>query len=188
MIARSLEPNAAGAVDAVPRRRALEDSDRLAAIADLRFRDRDVTARLTALVEQAARAMSMPIALCNIVLDDAQVFVAARGLDGTWMAEVGGTPVEWAFCANVIERGEPFVVTDATEDPVLAVNPLVVEDGIRSYLGVPLTDRGGATVGSLCTIDMQPRDFDEDDLAVLRDLADAARRVLDDAHGTEDQD
>lgn len=167
----------ASPTDTPARRAVLNDNDRLTALSELSLDDKTV-AELTQLVQDAGRRLRMPIALCNLVLDDAQVFVATVGIDGTWLDDVGGTPVEWAFCANVVERNEPFVVEDATQDPVLATNPLVVHDNIRSYLGVPLADASGNVMGSLCTIDGQERTFSEHDLAILRELADTAQQLL----------
>ena len=42
-----------------------------------------------------------------------------------------------------------------------------------AYLGVPLITRRGETLGSLCAIDHQPREWTERDRAVLKDLASA---------------
>ena len=36
-------------------------------------------------------------------------------------------------------------------------NPVVDEIGIRSYLGAPLIDRTGTTLGTICIVDLEPR-------------------------------
>lgn len=176
MSTRTTSP-AASPSDSPARRAVLADPERLTALTALKL-DPDTVAGLQELVAEVGERLGMPIALCNLLLDDAQVFVATRGLEGTWLSDVGGTPSEWAFCTNVVERNAPFVVEDATQDPVLAVNPLVVHDNVRSYLGVPLTDGWGTVVGSMCTLDAVPRTFSGADLAVLRELATAAERLL----------
>jgi hypothetical protein len=49
-------------------------------------------------------------------------------------------------------------------------NPLVTgTPGIRSYAGRPLAAPNGATIGTLCLIDTQPRSLEPDELALLGD-------------------
>jgi len=56
-------------------------------------------------------------------------------------------------------------------DPRFADNPLVTgEPRIRFYAGYPLRLRGGTSPGSLCIIDVRPRDIDQTKLDVLKDL------------------
>ena len=128
---------------------------------------------LDEIVRKAAERLGTEIALVSIVLDMAQVFVASHGLQG-WLAEVGGTPIEWSFCRNAVESRSPFVVDDAEHDPRVAGNPLVEVDGIRCYAGVPLITDGGHAVGTLCAMGFAPHSFDEDALAVLHVLGASA--------------
>jgi len=46
----------------------------------------------------------------------------------------------------------PFVVVDARTDPLLADNPVVTEDGVVAYLGVPLRAPDGEVLGALCAV------------------------------------
>ena len=56
-------------------------------------------------------------------------------------------------------------------------NPLVTgEPGIRFYAGCPLTVPNGSKLGTLCLIDIKPRGLDEEDRALLHDLARMAGR------------
>ena len=65
-----------------------------------------------------------------------------------------------------------MVVPDATLDPRFADNPLVTgPPWIRFYAGAPLRLPGGARVGTLCAIDVVPREADDIDVAVLRTLS-----------------
>ncbi|HCN95742.1 MAG TPA: sensor domain-containing diguanylate cyclase, partial [Leclercia sp.] len=53
-----------------------------------------------------------------------------------------------------------------------ADNPLATDDDpVRFYAGYPLHLPNGATVGSLCIIDHQPRQFSTSDVEALADLA-----------------
>ena len=55
---------------------------------------------------------------------------------------------------------------------------MVLNDpGIRFYAGCPLTV-GGHKLGTLCIIDKKPRDFGEEDINALKDLASMVEREL----------
>ncbi len=146
------------------------DRDRLQEIADLGVASPEVDLILQEITSEAATRLGMPISLVSVVLDEAQFFAAAHGLDG-WLAETRGTPVEWSFCANSVRSREPFVVENAETHPVTSDNPLVTEDGIRCYAGIPLISSKGFALGTLCVLGKEHRSFDESDLDLLRDLA-----------------
>jgi signal transduction protein with GAF and PtsI domain len=71
----------------------------------------------------------------------------------------------------VVSSGAPLVVADAREDPLLRTNPGVVENGVVAYLGVPLVDAGDHTLGTLCVIDSQPRQWSAAEVETVRELA-----------------
>lgn len=148
----------------------LRDPARLAEIAALGLTPGEVDAVLQQTVDEAAAALNLPTALVSIVMGEAQYFAAERGLSG-WMAEAHGTPVEWSFCANAVQSGEPFVVEDATRHPLLADNPLVRFENLTCYAGIPLITATGHVLGTLCVIGYEPRSFTEDELDKLRVLA-----------------
>src|SRR5690349_8260946 len=115
----------------------IHSPERLAVIGGIDLDDAELQRRLNAIAERTATRLHLPISLVSIVLDTAQVFLGAHGLHG-WLADAGGTPVEWSFCANAVTSGRPYVVPDAAADPRQATNPLVTADGIRSYAGIPI--------------------------------------------------
>jgi phosphoserine phosphatase RsbU/P len=119
--------------------------------------------RVTAL---AARHFGVPIAIVSIVDSDRIWFKSAHGLD---VAEVGR---DAGLCASAILQDGPWIVEDAAIDPRTLANPLVAgEMGLRFYAGVPLTTGDGHNLGTLCLIDAQPRELDEDEAATLADMA-----------------
>jgi hypothetical protein len=68
-----------------------------------------------------------------------------------------------------------LVVQDTTANPLFADNPFVREGGLRFYAGVPLIERFGRALGTLCILDMRPRVFKYFDLELLSLLA---KRVM----------
>ncbi|HEX8903585.1 MAG TPA: GAF domain-containing protein [Longimicrobiaceae bacterium] len=153
-----------------PGKTAFGDADRLREIADLDLLTPEVDAILQRTVEEAAARLHLPMSMVTVVLDEAQFFAAHHGLTG-WMAEARGTPVEWSFCANAVASREPFVVEDATTHPAVRDNPLVANDGIRCYAGIPLISSRGHALGTLCVIGTEARTFTGEDLDALRALA-----------------
>ncbi|MET3445469.1 GAF domain-containing protein [Ralstonia sp. 1138] len=114
----------------------------------------------------ACHALGVPMALVSIVDDRRQWFKSRHGLD------VRETPRDWAFCTYAIQGTEPFIVEDAAADPLFANNPLVTgHPFIRFYAGVPLLDRSGYALGTLCVLDVVPRQIDAAQIADLQDLA-----------------
>jgi diguanylate cyclase (GGDEF)-like protein len=58
-------------------------------------------------------------------------------------------------------------------------NPLVTGDpGIRFYAGQPLVVPNGAKLGTLCLIDTRPRELDDEERDLLRDLAHMAEQEI----------
>jgi GAF domain-containing protein len=151
----------------------LRDPARLAEIAALGLTAAEVDEALQQTVDEAAAALSLPTALVSIVMGEAQYFAAHHGLTG-WLQEARGTPIEWSFCANAVRTGEPFVVEDATAHPLVKDIPLVHLDDVRCYAGIPLVTSTGHALGTLCVIGTEPRSFTEQDLDVLRALAEKA--------------
>ena len=122
--------------------------ERLQEIADLGLTRPEVDAELRDIAARAAESLGLPIGIVSIVLDRAQYFAAGHGLQG-WLAEVRGTPVEWSFCVNAVRSREPFVVEDALENPLVSDSPLVRQEGLRCYAGIPLITSRGHVLGTL---------------------------------------
>jgi len=113
----------------------------------------------------AARFLNVPISTITIVDRDRIWFKSTVGLEAEQIDRVPG------LCASAILQYEPWVVNDASVDPRTLENPLVRgELGLRFYVGIPLTTRGGYNLGTLNVIDSEPRDVTAEELATLQDL------------------
>jgi diguanylate cyclase (GGDEF)-like protein len=119
--------------------------------------------RITRLAKSALHA---PIALVSLVDKNRQWFKSRQGLD------VSETPRELSFCTYAIQGEDPLIVPDTLGDARFCEHPLVIgEPKIRSYVGVPLLTHDGHRLGTLCVIDQEPRQFSEDQVNILIDLA-----------------
>jgi GAF domain-containing protein len=83
----------------------------------------------------------------------------------------------------VAAADEVLVCEDVTKDPRFADNPLILEKGIRFYAGAPLRTSDGVVLGSLCVIDMEPRQFSEADRDRLQAMADEVMAGLERTRG-----
>ena len=128
---------------------------------------------LDRLARLASHLLDVPVALVSLVDDRAQYFPGLHGLGG-WAGAARQTPLSHSFCQHVVTTDAPLVVADARTDPRVATNGAVADLGVVAYCGVPIRTEDGHVLGSLCAIDGAPRAWDDRDLAVLRELADAA--------------
>ncbi|MGK2905533.1 MAG: sensor domain-containing diguanylate cyclase [Desulfuromonadales bacterium] len=90
-----------------------------------------------------------------------------------WRANPGGLTHE------ILDRGELFVIKD-TETSDFFNNPLVIEEGIRSLIAVPLKIQK-RTIGILYLDDFKPREFLEEKLELLSILTSFATMSIDHA-------
>ena len=119
-----------------------------------------------ALAELAAHIADTPISLVSLIDCNRQWFKATHGID------VAESPRDLAFCSHVVHNGTQVIIADTRLDPRVADNPFVTSaPHFLSYAGFPLTTADGFTVGTLCVVDYQPRNFSPVQLKMLSLLA-----------------
>ena len=117
-----------------------------------------------------AERLVAPVALVSLVDLDGQVFPGAFGLAEPWEAE-RWTPLTHSFCQYVVTSGDPLVVANSNDEPLVADNQAVMDLGVIAYAGVPLRTGAGPVVGAMCAIDHRPRQWTPSDLAQLNGIA-----------------
>lgn len=153
--------------------RPADEAERLDVLRTLSILDTDPEERFDRLTRMARRMFGVPISLVSIVDADRQWFKSRQGLDAE------ETPRELSFCGHAILGDDVFQVPDAMADARFRDNPLVTDDPkIRFYAGCPIRVHGGFKMGTLCLIDTRPREFADEDRALLRDLAAMAEQEL----------
>ncbi|MEG3163697.1 PAS domain-containing protein [Sphingomonas sp. PB2P19] len=111
-----------------------------------------VSGQLDDIVAFAAELCATPVALVSLVEEEYQRFLARAGTD------LESTPRSQSFCAHAMLGADVMQVSDATQDPRFADNPLVTgAPFIRFYAGAPLVSSEGVPLGALCVIDAEPR-------------------------------
>jgi GAF domain-containing protein len=156
--------------DTVPTddRPALPDKTPLPAAPDLKF---DSMAAL------ARRVLKVPVALVSLVDRTHQVMPGAVGLPESWQ-EQRSTPLSQSICQFVVLDAAPVVITDTRVEPRVRDNLALTDVDVVAYAGMPLVDLDGGVVGSLCAIDSRPREWSEEELDTLADLAGACSAEL----------
>lgn len=153
-----------------------DEFTRNASLRALNILDTAVEERFDRLTRLASRVFDVPIALVSLVDANRQWFKSCVGLDTT------GTARDISFCGHAILGEGAFVISDAALDSRFHDNPLVTgEPYVRFYAGYPLRIGGAAgssAIGTLCLIDSEPRDFSDDQIDTLRDLARMAEQEL----------
>lgn len=148
------------------RRQNWDESDRLALLQRYRILDTPPEPAFDDLVQLAARNCEVPIALITLVDDRRQWFKAELGLG------VRETPLDASICAKVILTPGVTVIPDLTQDRRFDCNPLVSGDPhLRFYAGATLRAPEGLPLGTLCVLDVRPRDLSQDQVMTLQALA-----------------
>ena len=140
--------------------------ERLAALHALDILDTPPEERFDRITRLAAALFDMPISTVTMIDEDRQWHKSCVGVTGR------EDPRSVSFCSVAIQTPAPLLVPDARKDPRFASNPLVTGPPfIRFYAGQPVSTTDGFRVGTLCVIDQRPREFDAEQVALLRDLA-----------------
>ncbi|NNC72248.1 MAG: sensor domain-containing diguanylate cyclase [Sphingomonadaceae bacterium] len=143
-----------------------DEAGRLSALMQLDVLDSATEQPFESIADLVRQVLKVPICAVSLVDVDRQWFKARRGLDVTETAR------DFSFCTHAINGTVPFIVADATKDPLFSNNPLVTGGPkIRSYAGIPLTTPDGYNIGTLCAIDIVPRKFSKDEISILASFA-----------------
>jgi GAF domain-containing protein len=143
------------------------EEQRLAAVRRYEILDTPQDGAFDRITRLASTMLGTPIAIVTIVDHDRIWFKSTAGLEG--VEQIDRDP---GLCASAILSNEPWIVNDASVDPRALANPLVAGDfGLRFYAAVPLRTGDGFNLGTLCVIDREARELDDDQVQVLEDLA-----------------
>ena len=145
---------------------------RLESVTDAALSRLEVSDLLDELLDRVRSLLEVDTAA--ILLLDAHsrqlVATAARGLEEEVRAGFR-IAVGRGFAGRIAQTRRPVRLTDVT--PTDVVNPILLEKGIRSLLGVPIL-AGRDLVGVLHVGTLAPRLFGDDDLRLLEMVADRA--------------
>ncbi|MGS2616623.1 PP2C family protein-serine/threonine phosphatase [Micromonospora sp. LZ34] len=153
----------------------IQDDERLRrieAVTDATLSRLDVADLFDELLERVRDLLGVDTAA--ILLLDAHarqlVATAAKGLEEE-VRQGFRVSIGRGFAGRIALTQRPVVIADVTPGEV--VNPVLLQIGLRSLLGVPMFARG-QVVGVLHVGTLQPRNFTDDDVRLLELVADRA--------------
>jgi signal transduction protein with GAF and PtsI domain len=133
-----------------------------------------------------AESVGAPFAMVNFIDEDRQYFAGlyAGGAEASSSNVDRVMDRDHGYCPHVVARRLPLVLDDVCDYPRFAGNPVVDEIGIRSYLGAPIIDRSGTTLGTICIVDREQRPWGRPGLEFIKAKASELTELI---HRREDR-
>lgn len=147
---------------------ALTDPARLAAVQRLGLFDPRGDETLDHLTTLARSALRVAVAALAVTDGERHGFKSAAGT-----AASEDSPLARSPCSDVIETRQPLAIDDASESTLERDRRSLAELGFPAYAGAPVRSRDGHVVATLCALDRTKRRWQEEDLALLEQLAGA---------------
>lgn len=146
---------------------------RLAAIGELERYVRENDAPMASLARQAAMMSGTSIGLVSLMEEFDQHVIGKFGID------LNRVDRRNTICTHTILQPDVLVVEDTALDARFQNLPAVAgEPHFRFYAGAPIFDATGLPLGTVCAIDMQPRDLSSRSLYALQRIAVLAATLL----------
>jgi diguanylate cyclase (GGDEF)-like protein len=143
-----------------------DEEGRLAALNRYDVLDSEPEQPFEKITKLVSAVLNVPICAVSLIDRDRQWFKSKQGL------YLQQTSRSISFCTHTIKAHEPLVIADALADERFCDNPLVLGPPfIRSYAGVPLRSPDGYNLGALCAIDINPRQFSDDQISILKSFS-----------------
>jgi len=133
--------------------------------------DAHASVALDRLTRCAAKALRAPVAVITLVDGEHTVVASATG-DADFTAR---SPRLREFTGQLLRSGQPHAIGDARSERWREEG----DDAGVAFLGAPLLDREGTTVGAFCVTDSRPRRWTIQDVELVSELTSSAMTELD---------
>ena len=149
------------------------ETERLNAVRIFEQINFDFNTSLKGILKLAAHIYDTPVAFITLLDQDVQLFKLNYGLDVSVM------PRNTSFCTHAIETPDVMVVPDAQVDERFFNSPLVANaPNIRFYAGAPLATQDGYNIGTICVMDIKPKQVSADQCLQLEHLSKQAMHLM----------
>ncbi len=143
-----------------------DDDRRARALSALRSPDESRDDVLQKFVRLASQALGIPGSFISVLDDECQYVQAAHNF------ALKQSSRRDSLCRHVVDSDIEVIVPDTLLDARFASHPLITGSPfIRFYAGVPLKNRDGVVLGTLCVTDTSPHPFSADQVTTLKRLA-----------------
>lgn len=122
--------------------------------------------------QSAALLTDCPVSLISIMNNEKQVMQSCVGL------EIDAVDRQNTLCQYSVASGEVVIISDTLEDKRSSDNEIVLQSGIRFYVGIPLKDPEGFVLGTLCVIDYKPKTISDKQINGLVKMGEAVANLL----------
>ena len=145
-----------------------DEAGRLAALHELGVLDTPREVAYDELAELAAHLCDTPLAYICFVDETRQWMKAYVGFP----PEMASAPREIGVCQTTICQGDVVIVPDlAVDDRFRHLPPVTEPPYVRFYCGAPLLTPEGHAVGTICVMDLEPRELGYHQIEGIRRLA-----------------
>ncbi|MGL4444901.1 MAG: adenylate/guanylate cyclase domain-containing protein [Alsobacter sp.] len=144
-----------------------DEGARLAELARYRILDTPPEFAHDALTEMAAAICNCPVALISIVDDHRQWFKSKYGLPADFVE----CPRELTVCHATVCANDMIYVPDLLESRFKDIGVVTGPPNLRFYCGMPLINRNGFALGTMCVVDFVPRELTPAQREAVRRLA-----------------
>jgi len=151
---------------------ALDDPNRLAALAETGLLDSPAEASFDRFTQLVSMALKCEVSIVSLVDSKRQFFKSATGLPEPY-SSLRQTPLSHSFCQHVVTSGKFLRIVDARQNSLVCDNAAISDLRVIAYLGVPIVTDDGFVLGSLCAISGEPRNWSDQDLTILQSVTQA---------------
>ena len=131
------------------------------------------SSKLQDIVALASQITGVPVAFITLIDKDIQWINVKHGF------EVDQMPRSTSFCTHTIEQDEVMVVPDAIIDSRFLNNPLVINPpSVKYYAGIALKSAEGQNVGTLCVMDIETHNLNNEQLNALKALSKQVTNIM----------
>ncbi len=125
------------------------------------------------LAQLACQILNVPVALISLV-DDHRQFLKSQ-VGSTAQHELS---LEESYCQYILATQRALIIADAREDARTSDLAATREWDIVGYAAIPLVTADGYILGSFCVIDHQPRQWTDDEINLLSQLAQSVQTEI----------
>ena len=153
----------------------VNETDRLAALALYRIMDTPPEFAFDVVTELAAEICGCPVALISLMDERRQWMKSKYGLP----ADYTECPREITVCSATLCSNDLIYVPDLTTHERYKHLPIVTQEPhIRFYCGMPLINREGHALGTLCVVGFEPHELRPSQREAVRRLSQQAMALL----------
>lgn len=152
------------------------ENERLAALRCYGILDSKAYACMEPLTKLAADICDAPISTITLIDENREWYYTKVGLGKNEIE----APRNISFCAHVVFHRQTMVISDTLKDERFYDNPFTLNDPpLRFYAGIPLINKDGYALGTLCVIDHIPKEITPKQISHLETLRDIVVKRLD---------